>query len=914
MLVGRAQERHALDAFVSRLRGASGGGRDRAAPGVMICGEPGIGKTALLDDVLHDTAGLIVLRASGTAADDHVPFGALTTILAPVADRVAELPRVRATALGEALAHRPTAGGVADPNRRRDVHAATSLLLTQLSQEAPVLLAVDDLPDLDQASRDCLLHVLRDAPPAALGLMTTVLAESCAELSRDLDCVRVGPLGPSDARDVLRQVAPGLPGSVETAFLEASSGNPRAVTELPLMLHPDQLAGLDDLPEHLPLGPRLRAGYARRLGALRPEARDVLLLAALGGAAAADRLGQVLDHLGAHHDVLDDALDLRLVELRDGRVHFTHDLARLAVIDHAGPGHVRRAHQQLGEVLPFPVSAWHRADAVLGPHEPVARALEAAGDDALARRSPAAAADAYVRAATLSEEGPSGAARLVSAGAAAFAGGDARRALRLLDEAAGSADGALRHRTAHLAGVIDAWSLNTRSGHARLVRAADAARTDDPAAAALLLADAALAAGTWDCALALEHARGAHLLATSARASAGVHAVVGIALATCLFRRGDARAGRPLLAATEPLVEAIDPESPSAVTAPLGLNLRILDDDYAGALLLAEAAADSHDGDALASRALPLIISADACRRLGRHAGQLERIEEGLTIARDTGQRGTEVLGEVARCQLLATIGDEAGCRHAGGRAVEVALTVGMESAKIFAGGAFGLLALGAGRLPDAVHHLEGVARVADDLGYRDPLYVPWLPDLVETYVRLDRRADAEAAVGVLTDLCADVDAAGATALLHRCRGLLSGADDDFAAAIELHDRSAMPFATARTRLLWGEQLRRRRQKAGAREQLGLALEVFTDLGATPWVRRARHELEASDPVVHSSGITPQQWRIALAVTRGARNKEIAAEIFLSEKTVERHLAKLFRIAGVRSRTELAHWVREQPP
>jgi DNA-binding CsgD family transcriptional regulator len=905
VLRGRAQEQVVMDDFLTLLRAPRSDARPGPPLAVVLRGEHGIGASAMLADTVDRAHGITVLQTAGDPATGQPPFAGVVDLLGPVLDRVPELSAAQTAALAGALSLAPAGRG-----DRLGVFEGARELVGRLADETPVLLVVDDLQWLDPDSRDCVLHVVRRSRAARIGLLASAGPTPTDDLL-DLPAVDLGPLDDRAALEVLRAVTCSLSQGVERALLAAARGNALALTELPTMLRQSELTGAEELPTHLPIGPRLRAGFAGRLARLPDDARTVLLLLALGRNAGNDHLARILRRLGTDHGVLDPALDDGLVVLRNGRVDFAHPMVRLAVIDAAPPGRTRWANEQLAAVLPGHEAAWHLASAVLGPDEEVATSLESAADQALARHSPALAADTYARAAALSEDGDRATARLRAAAAAAFAAGDATRALHVLEEAGGHATGATRWAVEHLAGVIEAWSIDARVGCERLRRAAGLAEGEAPGMAALMLADAASAASSWDCRLALGLAESAWDLAQGH--VAGIRAVVGLSRCWCLILQGRVGEAHDLAAEIEPLLGAIDRDSPSALWVPWGLNLRVQMEDYEGAVVLARVVAGAvEDAGFAAGRALPVIVAADAGRRLGRLAGQAELIEDAVRVARDTGQRATEMLGECARAHLLATTGDHAGCREAARRAVDVGRELGAESARIHAGSALGLLALGERRWDEAAGVLEEVGRVAEAIGYRDPLMSPWLPDLVETYVRLDRREEAELALGRLADLGAGSDSPGAGAGLARCRGLLSGEDDDFEEALELHERARMPFATARTRLAWGELLRRRRRTSHARHQLALAREGFLSIGATAWADHARVELEACDPSQVPSRLTAQQRRIAEAVARGARNKEIAAELFLSEKTVERHLSRLFRLAGVRSRTELARWVSDQ--
>jgi DNA-binding CsgD family transcriptional regulator len=226
-----------------------------------------------------------------------------------------------------------------------------------------------------------------------------------------------------------------------------------------------------------------------------------------------------------------------------------------------------------------------------------------------------------------------------------------------------------------------------------------------------------------------------------------------------------------------------------------------------------------------------------------------------------------------------------------------------------------GHLELALGRSTGAIEHLEQVARGVERQGIGEPAVVPWAADLVEALLRAGRRSDAERALRRLEEQAQQTGGKWAGAAAARCRGLLSSdeeLDETFLHALDLHERTVGPFERARTLLCYGERLRRGRRRTDAREPLRASLEVFERLGAAPWAERARSELEATGEQLRrgddhpSQRLTPQELQVALVVARGATNREAGAALFLSPKTIETHLGRVYRKVGVRSRTELA--------
>ncbi len=247
--------------------------------------------------------------------------------------------------------------------------------------------------------------------------------------------------------------------------------------------------------------------------------------------------------------------------------------------------------------------------------------------------------------------------------------------------------------------------------------------------------------------------------------------------------------------------------------------------------------------------------------------------------------------------------------------AIERAERDGIGAASTYAHWALGLLSLGLGRMSEAITELEQVVGLVDEHEMRHPLEVPWAQDLVEAYARSGRRKDAARVLARLQFQAERARLPSALAAASRCRGLLAN-DDGFAAdfeqALAFHDRVPTPFERARTELCFGERLRRARRSSDARTHLRTALDAFERLDAAPWAARARAELAATGETTNAGGegwirsLTPQELQLALIVGRGATNKEASAALFISPKTVEAHLHRVYVKLGIRSRTELA--------
>jgi DNA-binding CsgD family transcriptional regulator len=263
--------------------------------------------------------------------------------------------------------------------------------------------------------------------------------------------------------------------------------------------------------------------------------------------------------------------------------------------------------------------------------------------------------------------------------------------------------------------------------------------------------------------------------------------------------------------------------------------------------------------------------------------------------------------------RLEAAMGLEEACRATVRDALALALPAGGFTIKVHAEAALGLLELGLGRATRAVEHLDTADRLSAEYGLRDPAVVPFGPDRIEALLRADAPDLAHAALAGFQAMAERTQRPWPLACVARCRGMLEGDFDAwFARAYAHHGTDASPFELGRTELCHGERLRRARRVREARERLRAALERFEGIGAAPWAARARAELRAAGGAASQARmpatreLTPQELEVALAVARGATNREVAAALYVSPKTVEVHLSRVFRKLGVRSRTELA--------
>ena len=902
MIVSRTAELSRLDDLLTAL--ASGEGS-----ALVVRGEAGIGKTTLLETLaVRSGDAVTVIRTCGAETEAELTFSALADLLDPVLGELTALPEPQAAALMGALALGPPA-----PGDRLAVCVATLGVLRAAARRRPVLAMVDDLQWVDASSRECIEYAARRAG----GPLAVVLAARDPWYPPEhihLPELQVGPVDGIGAAELLRHRAPDLAPPVAAAIAQAAAGNPLALVELTAALNTGQRTGA--VPLDLPLAPgrRLQHAFSGRVGALGEPARRALLIAAAHAGPELPVIAAACLNAGTDVGHLDDAEASGLVRIGANRVSFTHPLIRGVVYQDAPAAERRVAHAALAAALGNGDDrrAWHLAAAAVGTDEEVAARLERVGGRAVARRAYAAGSRALDRAARLTPARETASRRLIAAGRAAGGAGMADRALALFGEAAEIADGEeLRTRAQQLRGQVMLWrgqaaeALPLLAGQAALV----APRL--PALAAAMYSDAANCATTTGSYLEAERLawRAAGLL--PADADPALRGTVLGMLSWALLLRGKASRARRVLAEAARLAEGDDPLGLDWLSQHLVLRCQIPLGEFERARAESlELCRRTREAGALASVAGALLVAADAAFRLGDWEAADAAALEGLLATGEVGQPAIAGGLLTVRVRILAAQG-----RHEEGRAVAQAAFQLAESTRTASGlryvhAALGFLELGLDRTGAAIGELETVGRLIEGTGLEEPVMVPWEPDLIEAYARQGRADDARRVLARLQRLADRTGSLVTQAAAARCRGML---DDEFEpafiAALALDDQRPIPFERARTLLAFGRRLHRARRRAEARERLREALGGFGQLGARAWAEQAEAELNAAGArrrrAPDDSTLTPQELRVAAAVQRGASSRDIAADLFLSPKTVEFHLRQIYRKLGVHSRTQL---------
>ncbi|MFC5175208.1 helix-turn-helix transcriptional regulator [Nocardioides taihuensis] len=905
LLLGRDAEREQVRQLLTTARrGVSGT--------LVISGEPGVGKTALLEDVLADEAtdGMLVLRATGLDTERHVPFAGLLQLLRPVLDRLDGLVPAHAAALGGALELSEAAPGSGD---RFMIGAAVLGLLSRCAEEGPVVVVVDDLHALDLPSAEALVFAARRLAADPVVVLATARSPEADRLVAGLPVLRLGGL-PDDAAASLAARAVGGPlaaGRLEP-LLTLASGNPLALLELA----GDDLDALATDPADLParVPDAVTAAFDRRLDQLDEDCRTALLVAAVCGG---DLLvtTQACQELGVDVEALAGAEDAGLVAVRAGQVTFRHPLVRAAAYSRVGARERRAAHAAVAGSLPETDAdrrAWHLAEAVWRPDAEISDLLAAAGERARGRTAYSVASGAFERSARLHPDPDRRADLLLMAAETAWSAGLTERALGLLDAHARShPSDAARVRELALRGGIAARTGQLRDAREMLVAAADL--STDPAEECTYLSDAVHAsfylAGV---PAALQIARRLETLAprvTDPKARALGLIATGMARVVSGEAGGaeDLRAAVPLIRSTEALHR--DPHRLSCVML---VPLFLRDADQAATLLEYV----DHVRSVAGVGALPAVlwhVARDQATTSSWAQAEANYCEA-ARLAEETGQVTEHVMALAGLCWLEARQGREEVCRSYAEDVLAQLEATHLHLAHAWTRFALGDLELSLGEPARAVEQFRALEAIMRTHELADVDLVPG-PELAEALMRL---GETQRAAAVAADYARAAEAKGqpwALARAARARGLVTqdlASDGCFETALGLHAATLDRFETARTRLAYGGWLRRSARRVDAREQLRAALDDFEDLGAARWAEHAATELAATGETVHRRGadprslLTPQELQVSLLLVEGRTTREAAAALFLSPKTVEYHLRKVYTKLGIGSRAELA--------
>lgn len=902
--MGREAEQRTLVALLSGARvGRSGV--------LVLRGDAGIGKSALLAHARQRADGFRLLTGVGTAAEHDLPFAGLARVLQPLMDGVDDLPEPQARALGVALALRSE--GVVD---RFAVSAAALTLVAQAAEAGPLALVLDDAHLLDTPSAQALAFVARRVLVDAVVVLVAVRPGE-TEVWGGLPTLDVGPLDPTAAGRLVDEVA-ATAGTALTAeqrrhLMAISAGNPLAIRAL--AQEPEGLG-------RVPFGqavtvPRVVAdAFSRRTAGLTPDELQVLQLVVIADGDAAT-ISAASSTAGLGLTGLSRAEDLGLVTVSPYRIQFTHPLVASAVYATIPAGERRRLHSLVADSLSpgdRDRRAWHRSEATLGFDDSVAGELEAVGARASARGAFAVASSAHERAATLSEGPDARARRFLAAGEAAWLAGEDARAPALLDEAARHApDAVQRARALAMAGQVAARSGSLARARDLLLSAARDAEECAPDEAMLMYA------GAIDACFYLLDSLGAlaaadHLTQLMARTGGDparrAAATGAIAVGMARVIAGES-ASDQLRTGVEALAHREDPSFLDADYAVAGL-LFLREAGVARGILRETVEARRRNSE-LGHLPHLLFHLARGDATADRWSWAEARYSEAVGLAREFGQF-TELGASLAGLAVLySRQGRVEECLAQADEATRVGEGRDLNLSAAWIDHARAELALSLGDVDVSVAGFTALEQRLDDLGVGDPDLSSG-PELVEALLRTGDRVRA---IDVDTAFQARARhkgqpwslarAARATALLGPDEQL----DALFAAALELHAVGEDAFEKARTLMLFGARLRRARRRVDARVPLQEARTVFDELGARRWSEVVSAELEATGlttrareagPVV---ALTARELQIGGLLAEGRTTREAAAALFLSPKTVEYHLRHIYTKLDITSRTEL---------
>jgi DNA-binding CsgD family transcriptional regulator len=883
---------------------------------LAVTGEPGVGKTALLDAALTDLGEMRVLRATGLEAERRVPFAGLLQLLRPALELLEALPAPQSAALAGALGIAPVDSGGGD---RFMIGAAVLGLLSRYAEQGAVVVAIDDLQWLDLPSAEAVLFAARRLAADPIAVLLAARSPDADRLLTGLPVLRLTGLDEkASAALAARRVGHAVPTGLLEPLLTRAAGNPLALLEL---------AGADlealatdpaELPTRVP--DTVAAAFARRLDELTDDCRTVVLVAAMcGGDLSLTTHASAA--LGVRIERLAEAEDAGLVSVRAGQIVFRHPLVRAAAYSEAGAKERRAAHAAVADALPdtdVDRRAWHLAEAVWLPDASVADLLEAAGERARTRLAYSVASGAFERAARLSPEPALRTTRLLKAAELAWAAGLTERALGLLDShAREEVTQRARVRELALRGAIAARTGRPRDAREMLIAAADL--SDDPSEQCVLIADAVhasfyLAGGP------AAHELGRRLAAlapqvTDAKAQALGLIATGMAQIMAGRQGGaeDLRRAVPIIRATPEL--HADPERLSCVML-VPLFLRDATDAAALGGFVDEVRGQAGIG------ALPAVLFHVARNQATTSAwAEAEaNYAESVRLAEETGQVTEKLMSLAGLCWLQSRRGHEDACRAAAASVLADPTTRHLPMAESWVRFALGDLELSLGEPARAIEQFHLLQSLMQRHELADVDLSPG-PELVEASLRLGDRSAADAAATAYERAAQAKDQPWALARAARARALVTGdesAEQCFEQAMALHAGTLDRFEAARTQLAYGEWLRRAARRVDAREQLRGALADFEDLGASRWAERAAAELAATGETLQPrdtdlrSSLTPQELQVSLLLVEGRTTREAAAALFLSPKTVEYHLRKVYTKLAIGSRAELAEVLRTE--
>jgi DNA-binding CsgD family transcriptional regulator/tetratricopeptide (TPR) repeat protein len=878
---------------------------------VWIMGAPGTGKSATCEWAIEQAPSFLPARWACIEGEAELPLGALVALLRPLRRYTEGLTSTYRQVLRRLVEH----GSAGDD--LFSIGAATLALLAEASENQPVMVLIDDFQWIDPASATILTFALRrlDAD-AVIAILASRLNPGGSWLDRSLHLVELGGLPSDAALAVLEEGGPIAP-SVAEAVITATGGVPLALKEVSSQLTVHQRLGFEALPEPLPVGEHLLTLYQDRIAPLELDTRLALGVAAAAGSAHLS-IPPALRTLKLNEDALTAAEEASVVRFGPTGPVFPHPLLRTASLAVLSPAQRRQVHAALAAVSDnLEERAVHFSRSSAGPSQAVAEQLENLASTLSERQGAVIAAGIWLHAGQLTPPGPSRIARLLRAGQELASVGRVTEAKQCFDEIIATSDDPIARADAVMVSTL-ARLLTPNATRLASEAVAEADRVEP---------------------VSPMHAQGLRAIAIACFVSQG-DAGAALALPLSMEPGPDVARLPPTLETIWPpellCLDGRDQEAaawvpPERVRAMINLAEEGRNDpvitaglQVAAVLLtflerrdeameLAGALIASHRKERRPQQ-LPLILVAqgEALLRGGRWPEAEATLNEAITLAEHTGQPVLAAITSAILARIAGARGQQRYQRLCED-ALEQAMRINYHTTEIYALHGLGLGHLSTGRFRGAIEAFDRLSEVAKQAGLKGPTVVPYRADHIEALIRGGQSRRAAEVTELFQLEAQNSGSRWARATHARVKAMLTG-DEHAGELFEASSRDLydQPFEMARTDLCWGESLRRQRHIPESRDHLAAAARMFDRLEARPWAERARGELRATGartPTLQRtvlSELTPQEMQVAVSVGQGSTNRDAAAQLFISPKTVEHHLSSIYQKLGLRSRIDLA--------
>src|SRR5918996_6006403 len=900
MLYGRADELATLTPLIDAARAGD-------SKAIVIRGDAGVGKSALANELTAYAHGFQVLKTRGVESESSIAFGGLHQLLQPAMHLVHRLPPGLASALRTAFGLE-----VSDSRERLLISAGVLSLVAELAEEAPVLCVVDDAHWLDRASASAVAFVARRLQAERVAFVVVIREGEDPFDTSDINELRLGPLDEDARRDLLYDRHPYVAPPVAERIIEHTMGNPLALLETAGNLSDGELDGSAPLPDELPAKGRLADGFAARVRELSAPAQMLVLVVAADDTGSLPNLFDATAWLGGSESALDEAISSRLLEVDGDRVRFRHPLIRSAILHSSPDTNRREAHRALADTYralgETERAAWHLAASTPGTDERVAADLEDAATLARSRGGFEAACAALEHSAALTPAPEDRARRLVAAAEDAWTAGQIDRARGLLDSSQKlTPEAGVPPDRVRLRGWIELTGGSVSGAQAVLADGSRLAFADNPTLSLEMAAAAAEAAWVQsDTDALLELARWVSSIHLPDSLPHQYHKLLLTGLTS--HAAGDVRGG---IATMRAAIHSAEESDETDLLNSAGHVAFYIGDDSAALRINSKVAARSRITGAVGR----LLFASERQARTeilgGRWALAEATLQEASSLARSIGLQSMESLTAAWQAYLAAVRGAE----EFDALITEAQMIKGARSLGILGPLRDGVLcwaqAVREGSRERPISALQWLSRITHPAIQAMAAF-----ERIEMALRSESGREAAQAIKSTEALAADIGsgwAASAAAYGHAMssEGLT---ESRLQAAIETSSPDERPFDVARMQLALGVHLRRSRQRVEARRHLETALASFEIMGAAPWAERASHELRASGQTARARDpstifdLTPQELQVARFVSEGLTNREVAARLFLSPRTVDYHLRKVFVKLGISSRSRLGQF------